>query len=133
MPRGKRVKKLRCKKCGYEFLPNELEPDRTWEMVAPMPDKEGNITVTIMAVWTCPKCGSKIRGAMSKIKVGKEVKGQDRTKILIETLSTVDKISIREIAEKIRVSEDTAKKAVEYLIKKGKVSGRLEGNTFYRV
>ena len=127
-----RVKKVRCKKCNYEFLPSDVKPDSTWEMIAPMPDKDGNITVTVMAVWTCPQCGSKIKGALSKIKVGQDVKGMNRTQILIETLTKVESISIAEVAEKIRVSEETARKAIEYLLRKGSVKGEIRGNFFYR-
>ena len=102
-------------------------------MVAPMPDKEGRITVTIMAVWTCPNCGAKIRGTYSKIKVGHDIKGTNRTQILIETLNSVESIKIRDVAEKIKVSEETARKAIQYLINKGKISGRIEGDTYYRI
>ncbi len=132
MPRRKKEKLIVCKKCGYSFKPNEVEPDKTWQMVAPMPDKQGRITVTIMATWTCPNCGAKIRGVYSKIKVGEDLKGTNRTQILIDTLTSVESITIKEVAEKIKVSEDTARKAIQYLIKKGKVSGRIEGDTFYR-
>jgi len=131
MPRRKK-KLIKCKNCGYEWLPNEVEPEKTWNLVSPMPDKKGNITVTVMAVWICPNCGSKVKGVYSKIKVGEEIKGIDRRKILIETLNSVDKITIKEAAEKIRVSEETARKAIEYLIKKGEVVGEIEGDTFIR-
>lgn len=131
MPR-KKVKQVTCKKCGYTFKPTDIEPEKTWHMAAPFPDKNGNITITVMAVWTCPNCGAKIKGVYGKIKTGEELKGTNRTELLIKTLESSEKISISEIATKIKVSEETARKAVEYLISKGKVRGKIVDNYFLK-
>ncbi|RLG83294.1 MAG: chromatin protein Cren7 [Thermoprotei archaeon] len=64
MPRKTRINK--CPKCGTEVK----EPIKTWQLVAPIPDKKGRITVTVMGVFQCPGCGYKWRGVVSKIKVG---------------------------------------------------------------
>lgn len=64
MPRKARINK--CPKCGIEVK----EPIKTWQLVAPIPDKRGRITVTVMGIFQCPKCGYRWRGVVSKIKVG---------------------------------------------------------------
>jgi len=82
MPRKARINK--CPKCGTEVK----EPVKTWQLVAPIPDKKGRITVTVMGVFQCPKCGYKWRGVVSKIKVGgtgievggKEIKEEEEEK-----------------------------------------------------
>mgnify|MGYP000147266293 CR=1 FL=1 len=64
MPRKARI--TTCPKCGTDVK----EPTKTWQLVAPIPDKKGRITVTVMGVFQCPNCGYKWRGVVSKIKVG---------------------------------------------------------------
>jgi len=59
----------RCPKCGAEVA----EPIKTWQLVAPIPDSEGRITITIMGMFQCPNCGYKWRGVVSKLKVGRDV------------------------------------------------------------
>ncbi len=63
MPRKKIIK---CPRCGTEVK----EPVKTWQLVAPIPDRKGRITITIMGVFQCPNCGYRWRGVVSKIKVG---------------------------------------------------------------
>jgi len=67
---GRRMsgKPKKCPKCGAEVP----EPYKTWELVAPFPDKKMRITVTIMGMFQCPECGHKFRGVVSKIKLGPE-------------------------------------------------------------
>ncbi len=63
-----------CPKCG-----TKVEPVKTWQLISPMPDSKGRITITIMGSFQCPNCGHKWRGVVSKIKVGGgeiEVKGK---------------------------------------------------------
>lgn len=65
MPR-RSVKQNLCPNCG------ELakEPYKTWELVAPFLDSKMCITVTVMGMFECPKCGKKFRGVVSKLKLG---------------------------------------------------------------
>ncbi len=63
MPRRREIK---CPKCGAVVN----EPVKTWQLVAPFPDKKGRITITVMGSFVCPECGYKWRGVYSKIKVG---------------------------------------------------------------
>ncbi len=54
-----------CPKCG-----TKTSPTRTWQLIAPLPDSQGRITITIMGVYECSNCGYKWRGVVSKMKVG---------------------------------------------------------------
>ena len=65
--RGKAGPK-KCPECGAEVS----EPYKTWELVAPIPDKKMRITITIMGMYQCPNCGKKFRAVVSKVKVGPE-------------------------------------------------------------
>ncbi|MFQ6095072.1 MAG: chromatin protein Cren7 [Candidatus Bathyarchaeia archaeon] len=67
MPR-KRKKKNVCPSCG-EFV---KEPYKTWELVAPFPDKKMRITVTVMGMFKCASCGKTFRGTVSKLKLGSD-------------------------------------------------------------
>ncbi|MDH7563466.1 MAG: chromatin protein Cren7 [Candidatus Bathyarchaeota archaeon] len=48
------------------------DPYKTWELVAPFPDKNMRITVTIFGMYECPNCGKKFKGIVSKAKLGSE-------------------------------------------------------------
>jgi predicted RNA-binding Zn-ribbon protein involved in translation (DUF1610 family) len=67
MPKG-RTKQNNCPECGTLVK----EPYKTWELVAPFPDKKMRITVTIFGMFECPSCGKKFRGVVSKAKLGSE-------------------------------------------------------------
>lgn len=58
---------VKCPRCG-----TEVKPERTWQLVAPLPDAEGRVTIIIMGSFKCPNCGHRWRGKVSKIKVGPE-------------------------------------------------------------
>ena len=61
----KRSKLIACRHCGSKF--EKLDDKyilKTWHRVAPMPDKHGNLTISIMATWICPKCGKHFRKTM---------------------------------------------------------------------
>ncbi len=55
-----------CPRCGARAQ----EPNKTWTLVSPMPDKYGRITVTVMGSFTCPSCGYSWRAVVQKIKTG---------------------------------------------------------------
>ena len=57
-----------CPSCGYKVK----EPEKTWQLIAPLPDSRGRITITVMGSFKCPECGRKWRGVISKIKAGAE-------------------------------------------------------------
>jgi hypothetical protein len=45
------------------------KPKNTWQLVSPLPDSKGRITITVMGSFEC-KNGHKWKGVVSKIKVG---------------------------------------------------------------
>ncbi len=66
MARSKKKDPYVCPECGTRVA----EPKKTWQLVSPMPDSHGRITITIMGSFECPNCGHKWRAVISKIKVG---------------------------------------------------------------
>lgn len=57
-----------CPKCGTKAE----KPVKTWQLIAPIPDARGRITITVMGSFQCLNCGYKWRGVVSKIKAGAE-------------------------------------------------------------
>lgn len=57
---------VKCPRCGTEVK----EPVRTWQLVSPLPDREGRVTITVMGSFVCPNCGYRWRGRVSILKVG---------------------------------------------------------------
>jgi predicted RNA-binding Zn-ribbon protein involved in translation (DUF1610 family) len=55
-----------CPNCGTKVS----EPLKTWQLVSPMPDSKGRVTITVMGSFQCPNCGHKWRAVVSKLKVG---------------------------------------------------------------
>jgi len=135
MPRKRKGTKLIvCKKCGYSWDPRTIDPEKTWHMVSPMPDKEGRITVTILGIWTCPNCENKVRGVVSKMKIGGDLdKSVDRTMLLLEELKKGNKVGLEELSKKFNFSIETIEKAIKYLIKKGEIQGKIEDGYFVRI
>ncbi|MEM1595982.1 MAG: chromatin protein Cren7 [Desulfurococcaceae archaeon] len=70
----------KCPKCGSL----DIEVSRTWNLVSPLPDKAGRITVTVMGVFKCRNCGYGWKGTVSKIKVGGGVEIEGKQEILDE-------------------------------------------------
>jgi predicted RNA-binding Zn-ribbon protein involved in translation (DUF1610 family) len=66
--RGEKIRGNVCPKCG-----TSVEPSKTWQLVSPLPDSQGRVTVTIMGSFECPNCGYRWRGVVSKMKVGEDV------------------------------------------------------------
>ncbi|MCS7128025.1 MAG: chromatin protein Cren7 [Sulfolobales archaeon] len=65
-----------CPNCGTVVS----EPTKTWQLVAPIPDRKGRITVTVMGAFECPNCSHKWRDVVSKLKIGEtsvEVSGRE--------------------------------------------------------
>uniref|UniRef100_A0A7C2BKV7 Chromatin protein Cren7 n=1 Tax=Thermosphaera aggregans TaxID=54254 RepID=A0A7C2BKV7_9CREN len=72
---------LKCPRCGS----NSIEIVKSWQLVAPIPDAQGRITVTMMGVVKCGNCGYKWKTTISKIKVGGksvEIEGGSSKKVL---------------------------------------------------
>jgi len=130
MPK-KRKKLIKCSKCGFSWEPNSIEPLKTWHLISPMPDKEGRITVTVMGIWTCPNCNYKVKGVVSKIKVGEDTgRIVNRTQLLISELKKHKRISLQKLATMFKFDKQVVKRAIEYLIEKGEIKGRIEDDVF---
>jgi len=48
------------------------DPYKTWQLIAPFPDKKMRITVTIFGMFKCPSCGKNFKGIVGKAKMGAE-------------------------------------------------------------
>ncbi|MEM0438851.1 MAG: chromatin protein Cren7, partial [Sulfolobales archaeon] len=55
-----------CPNCGAR----DLKPSKTWQVVSPLPDARGRITITVMGSYSCPNCGYSWRAVVSKIRTG---------------------------------------------------------------
>jgi predicted RNA-binding Zn-ribbon protein involved in translation (DUF1610 family) len=77
-----------CPSCGTKVK----EPIKTWQLVSPLPDSYGRITITVMGSFICPSCGNKWKGVISKIKAG-------GSSIEIESKKGVKKIGSEETTE----------------------------------
>ncbi|AEE94213.1 hypothetical protein [Acidianus hospitalis] len=78
MPKRKQKEIDICPNCGTKVD----KPVKTWNLVSPLPDAEGRITITVMGSYVCPNCGYKWRGVVSKIKAGGssvEIQGKNGT------------------------------------------------------
>jgi len=129
MPRKSKVKPIKCKKCGATWLPNEVPTVKEWTKVAPMPDKDGNITITVMATWRCPNCGASVMGTKGKTKG--EIKEEDTKSYKIEhALKSGEKIDLEQLANAIGVKFDNLLKIVPLYQKKKNIKGKIEGKYF---
>jgi uncharacterized Zn finger protein len=73
---------LACPKCGSK----NIDVVKTWNLISPLPDREGRVTVTIMGILKCKDCGYSWRGVVSKLKIGArvEIEGAKREETVIE-------------------------------------------------
>lgn len=120
------------KSCERTFSKLEVSPTKTWNLVSPLPDKEGRLTITIMGTYPCPNCGRSNTSVVSKFKDVEEGEKKSKREQLIELLESEDQVILAEIALKFGFSEVTVKKAVESLIKQGRIHGRIEDHTFIK-
>lgn len=72
---------LKCPRCGS----TSINVVKSWQLVAPIPDARGRITITVMGVVQCGNCGYKWKTTISKLKVGGsslEIEGGRSKKVL---------------------------------------------------
>lgn len=58
---------VKCPRCGAD-----VNPEKTWQVISPLPDAYGRITITVLGSFKCSSCGYSWRGRVSAIKVGPE-------------------------------------------------------------
>ncbi len=138
MPRKKsgkgRSRKLQviCKKCGTEIDPKVNPPNTTWTMTSPMPDKNGQITLTIMGSFKCPNCGASVKASLQKIKGDDVFSGKSKKEQLLEILQQAESPkTVEEIASQLGMSAPVVTKAIEKLIANGQVKGRLSEGKYH--
>ncbi|QKQ99317.1 chromatin protein Cren7 [Metallosphaera tengchongensis] len=89
MPKRKQSDPDICPNCGTKAE----KPIKTWNLVSPLPDAYGRITITVMGSYECSKCGHRWRTVVSKIRAG----GSD---VEVEGKKGVKKIGGEKGAEK---------------------------------
>ncbi|MHA2358246.1 MAG: hypothetical protein ACXABK_05715 [Candidatus Heimdallarchaeaceae archaeon] len=125
----KKVKPIKCKKCGETWAPTEVPTKKEWPKVAPMPSADGSVTITVMATWDCPNCGKSVMGAKGKTKG--EFKEEDTKKYKIEhALNPGEKLDLEKLAEDIGVSFESIQKIIPMYIKKHGIKGKIDGKFF---
>jgi DNA-directed RNA polymerase subunit RPC12/RpoP len=97
---------VKCSRCG-----TDVQPSKTWQLVAPLPDSEGRITIIVMGSFKCPNCGYRWRGKVSTLKVGangevevetgkrKRRKKKEKKEKKEETGGTIIEIDLSELDE----------------------------------
>ena len=88
-----------------------------------MPDKEGRVTIVMMATYNCPSCGKNIMASYGKTKG--DFEGKSR-KVLIED-KIAEKVSfdIAEFAAEINSDVVNLEKMLSIMIKKKMAPGKL--------
>ncbi len=123
-----KVKPVKCKKCGHTFMPADVPTKKQWTLVSPMPDKDGNVTITIMATWDCPKCGKNITGSMGKTKG--DFQGKSKKQLVEDKLKSSENFNIGEFATEVGVAKENLLKILKKYISSGKVNGVIEEDMF---
>ena len=131
MAKGKRKKKIACKKCGTEINPIETPPLKTWQLVSPMPDKEGRVTLTIMGSFRCPECNASVRTSIKKIKGDEMGSGTSKKELLIQAVKLIKEPTPIEEIEIAGVSSKAVGKAIETLIVQKSIEGKVENGIFH--
>ncbi|MGC9777991.1 MAG: hypothetical protein HZR80_01960 [Candidatus Heimdallarchaeota archaeon] len=132
MAKKSRVKKIVCKKCGESWLPQDVPTNKEWTKMAPMPDSEGRVTIMMMATWSCPSCGKSVMGLKGKHK-DEGASSPSKKELLIEQIEKADKkISLKELATELSLSEDNLEKAINAFKKQKVISGKIEDGFFVK-
>ncbi len=127
-----KIKDLKCKKCGHTFPPNSEEGlkhrKKEWTFVSPMPDKNGDVTITAMASFNCPSCGKNITGAYGKTKG--DFGGKSKTERIKDKLDEKVTFPIDAFATEIGVEGENLTKILNMMIKKGSAKGEIKSGDF---
>lgn len=137
-PKPKKVRKpkdeaskFRCSNCGNMINPRDTPPGKTWNMISPLPDKLGRVTLTIMGSFTCPQCHKNLKVAMQKIKSDDDANGKSKKDILLNTVRELkEKTLLTDIATRLGLSGTVVVKAVNLLIQRGEINGKIENECY---
>lgn len=130
-PRKKRTKAIVCKKCDTTLNPTVTPPNKTWQLMSPMPDKQGRVTLTIMGSFRCPTCGASIKAALKKVKGDEIGSGMSKKETLVQAVSLIQEPTSIDQIEIKGISSASVGKAIQTLIKAGSLKGKIEDNIFY--
>ena len=130
-PRAKRKKKISCKKCGHIINPIETPPEKTWQLISPMPDKEGRVTLTIMGSFHCPMCNASVRASLKKIRGDEIGSGKSKKELLIQAVNLVQEPTPIDQIEIAGISTAAVGKDISTLINQGELNGKVEAGIFY--
>lgn len=130
-PSKKRKKKISCKKCGHVINPIETPPEKTWQLISPMPDKEGRVTLTIMGSFHCPICNASVRASLKKVRGDEIGSGKSKKELLIQAVNLVREATPIDQIEIAGISTAAVGKAIETLITQGELNGRIKDGIFY--
>ncbi len=84
-----------------------------------------------MATFTCPQCHSTVRATLKKIKGSDIDIGKPKKATLLEIVSSVkEKTPLTEIAQQLSMSPQSVQKAIEILIKRGELQGKIENGEY---
>ena len=131
MSQGKRKKKITCKKCGTDINPIETPPLKTWQLVSPMPDKEGRVTLTIMGSFRCPECNASVRTSIKKIKGDEMGAGTSKKELLIQAVKLIKEPTPIEKIEIAGISSKAVGRAIEMLITQKNIKGKVIDGIFH--
>lgn len=129
--RKERKKKISCKKCGCVINPIETPPSKTWQLISPMPDKEGRVTLTIMGSFRCPDCNASVRAAIKKVRGDEIGSGKSKKDLLIQAINLIQEPTPIDQIEIAGISPAAVGKAIQTLIDKGEIKGKVENNVFH--
>ncbi|MHA1197921.1 MAG: hypothetical protein ACTSQF_00995 [Candidatus Heimdallarchaeaceae archaeon] len=124
-----KIKLIKCK-CGNTWEPLDVPTNKEWNFVSPMPDKQGNVTITRMASWSCPECGKSKTGAKGKTKG--EFKEENTPKYKIEHAITSGKqFKLADLAESTGFDIDNIRKIIPMYMKKQNIKGEIKDDIFF--
>ncbi|MCK5343634.1 MAG: hypothetical protein KAR20_09525, partial [Candidatus Heimdallarchaeota archaeon] len=106
-------------------------PLKTWQLVSPMPDKEGRVTLTIMGSFRCPECNASVRAALKKVKGDEMGSGTSKKEALIQAVKLIEKPTPIDEIEIQGISSQTVGKAIETLITQKSLNGEVKDGKFY--
>jgi len=86
----------------------------------------GTVTVTVMGVVECPKCGKRFRVVLAKKKL--DSSGKSPKERVIEIIKKEKRISLEELSKRTKFSVRALRIALEDYIKRGDLKAHFEND-----